>query len=72
MQDDERDPADEAAAAEAVTDESTQPVAEEAPSQPAPSEAEAWVVPPPASPSNPDLIAAHPSQVEVTRLRGKA
>lgn len=59
MEDDERDPADEAAAADAVTEEPTQPV-EEAPSAPAPSEAEAWVVPPPPSPTNPDLIPAHP------------
>jgi hypothetical protein len=59
MQDDERDPADEAPAADAVTEELTQPV-EDAPSAPAPSEAEAWVVPPATSPANPDLIAAHP------------
>jgi len=64
MQDDERDPADEAAPADAAADEPTPPV-EEAPSAPAPSEAapseaEAWVVPPPTSPTNPDVIAAHP------------
>lgn len=44
MQDDERDPGEGAA---------------EQPAQ-APSEAEAWVVPPPAAPSNPDVIPAHP------------
>jgi double zinc ribbon protein len=59
MQDDERDPADEAPPADAVTVEPTTPV-EETPSAPAPSEAEAWVVPPPTSPPNPDVIPAHP------------
>jgi hypothetical protein len=59
MQDDERDQAHEAAPADAVTEGPTEPV-EEAPPAPAPSEAEAWVVPPPTSPSNPDVIAAHP------------
>jgi double zinc ribbon protein len=50
MQDDERDQGD--AAAE-------QPVEDVQPGG-APSEAEAWVVPPPPAPSNPDVIAAHP------------
>jgi hypothetical protein len=64
MEDDERDQADEAAQADAAQadvappGEPTAPV-EDAPSAPAPSEAEAWVVPPPPAPSNPDAIAAH-------------
>ena len=53
MQDDERDHGD--AAAELPGE----PVEEAPPSQ-APSEAEAWVVPPPPTPANPDVIAAHP------------
>jgi hypothetical protein len=52
MQDDERDQGEKAAdqPREAVDD---------AQHGPAPSEAEAWVVPPPPTPANPDVIAAH-------------
>lgn len=65
MQDDERDQGD--APAEQPGEPAEQPTeteqpterAEEAQPAQAPSEAEAWVVPPPAR-SNPDLIAAHP------------
>jgi len=52
MQDDERDPGD------AATEQPGEPVEDAQPSQ-APSEAEAWVVPPPPATSNPDLIPAH-------------
>ncbi len=52
MQDDERDH-DEA------VDQGAEPVADAQPEQ-APSEAEAWVVPPEPTPPNPELIAAHP------------
>ena len=52
MQDDERDHAD------AAADQPGEPVEEAQPEQ-APSEAEAWVVPPEPPPPNPDLIAAH-------------
>ncbi len=63
MPDDERDPADAPAeqppepVSEAPTEEAQ---AEEATPPPAPSEAEAWVVPPPLSPPPADTIAAHP------------
>ena len=53
MQDDERDQGD------AAANQPGDPVEEAPPSQ-APSEAEAWVVPPPPAPANPDVIAAHP------------
>jgi double zinc ribbon protein len=53
MQDDERDQN------EAGTDQPGEPV-EDAQPGPAPSEAEAWVVPPAPSPPDPELIAAHP------------
>jgi len=53
MQDDERDHGD------AAPDQPSQPVEDAQPGQ-APSEAEAWVVPPPPTPANPDVIAAHP------------
>lgn len=53
MQDDERDQG------EAAADQPSEPV-EEVPPSPAPSEAEAWVVPPAPPPANPDVIAAHP------------
>jgi hypothetical protein len=53
MQDDERDQAD------AEAEQPSQPVEDARPGQ-APSEAEAWVVPPPPTPANPDVIAAHP------------
>jgi hypothetical protein len=56
MPDDERDPGD---AAVEPTSEPVEPVEEAQPTQ-APSEAEAWVVPPPPTPSDPDVIAAHP------------
>lgn len=64
MQDDERDPGD--AAAEQPSEQPAEPI--EQPAEPiedaqpgqAPSEAEAWVVPPPPTPSNPDVIPAHP------------
>jgi len=67
MQDDERDPGDAAPERpdELVEDpidavaEPAEPVEDAQPGS-APSEAEAWVVPPPPSPSNPDVIAAHP------------
>jgi hypothetical protein len=58
MQDDERDH-DDAAAGDAAADQPSQPVEDAPPSQ-APSEAEAWVVPPPLPPANPDVVAAHP------------
>ncbi|HEY8922658.1 MAG TPA: zinc ribbon domain-containing protein [Candidatus Limnocylindria bacterium] len=70
MQDDERDHGDAAAeqpieSAEAPTEsapsEAEQPIeSAEAPTESAPSEAEAWVVPPPPTPSDPDVIPAHP------------
>lgn len=53
MQDDERD------AADAPADQPAEAVDDPQPAQ-APSEAEAWVVPPPAAPANPELIPAHP------------
>jgi hypothetical protein len=53
MQDDERDHGDTA------TDQEGEPVEGVQPSQ-APSEAEAWVVPPEPAPPNPDVIPAHP------------
>jgi hypothetical protein len=53
MQDDERDQGS------ASADERREPVADAPPAQ-APSEAEAWVVPPEPAPANPELIAAHP------------
>lgn len=53
MQDDERDHA------EAAAQEPTEPVEDAQPGR-APSEAEAWVVPPPPTPANPDVIPAHP------------
>jgi hypothetical protein len=52
MQDDERDPGEAAADEPGETEENARPGQ-------APSEAEAWVVPPPPAPSNPDVIAAH-------------
>jgi hypothetical protein len=58
MQDDERDPAGAPPNEPTEPDEPAEATAEPAPAQ-APSEAEAWVVPPPTAPSNPDLIAAH-------------
>ena len=58
MQDDEREPG------AAPADQPAEPVEgatpEPPPSKPAPSEAEAWVVPPPPTPANPDVISAHP------------
>ncbi|MEX0625719.1 MAG: zinc ribbon domain-containing protein [Chloroflexota bacterium] len=76
MQDDERDhrdaaaeqpaepaepppPAEPAELATEAADQPGEPVAEAQPGL-APSEAEAWVVPPPQTPSNPDVIPAHP------------
>jgi len=56
MQDDERDAADASADQPTEAVEATQPA--RAPQ--APSEAEAWVVPPPTAPANPELIPAHP------------
>lgn len=53
MPDDERDHGDDAA------ERPGEPVEETQPAQ-APSEAEAWVVPPEPTPPNPDLIPAHP------------
>lgn len=53
MQDDERD------RGETAADQHGEPV-DETRVDPAPSEAEAWVVPPAPGPPNPDLIAAHP------------
>jgi double zinc ribbon protein len=53
MQDDERDQGDATAEQPGEAVEDAQPGG-------APSEAEAWVVPPPPAPSNPDVIAAHP------------
>ena len=53
MQDDEQDQGDAAAEQPGGPVEDAQPGG-------APSEAEAWVVPPPPAPSNPDVIAAHP------------
>jgi hypothetical protein len=67
MQDDERDLGEAAPErpdesveepSEAVA-EPAEPV-EDPQSEPAPSEAEAWVVPPPSPPADPDVIAAHP------------
>lgn len=52
MMDDEREPAD-------VPAEQPAAPSEDAPAS-APSEAEAWVVPPPVTPPDPDAIAAHP------------
>lgn len=52
MMDDEREPAD-------VPAEQPAAASEETPG-PAPSDAEAWVVPPPVTPPDPDAIAAHP------------
>ena len=52
MMDDEREPAD-------VPAEQPAAPTEDAPA-PAPSDAEAWVVPPPVTPPDPDAIAAHP------------
>jgi hypothetical protein len=73
MQDDERDPGEAAPERpdEPVEDpvdavaEPAEPV-EDPQSEPAPSEAEAWVVPPPSAPADPDVIAAH--QVPATPL----
>jgi hypothetical protein len=69
MQDDERQaadaPADQAAdappdqLADAPADQPAEAVNDAQPAQ-APSDAEAWVVPPPTAPADPDLIAAHP------------
>jgi hypothetical protein len=59
MEDDERDQADEAAQTDAAPPEEPTPAVEDAPSAPAPSEAEAWVVPPLPAPSDPDAIPAH-------------
>jgi ribosomal protein L40E len=53
MQDDERDQG------EATAEQPDAPVEDAQPGG-APSEAEAWVVPPPPAPSNPDVIPAHP------------
>ena len=53
MQDDERDKG------EAAAEQPGEPVEDAQPGQ-APSEAEAWVVPPPPAPANPDVIPAHP------------
>jgi hypothetical protein len=53
MQDDERDLGDATAEQPGVPVEDAQPGG-------APSEAEAWVVPPPPAPANPDVIPAHP------------
>jgi hypothetical protein len=53
MQDDERDQGDAAAEQPGEAVEDAQPAG-------APSEAEAWVVPPPPAPANPDVIPAHP------------
>jgi hypothetical protein len=53
MQDDERDQGD------AAAEQPGEPVEDMPPGQ-APSEAEAWVVPPPPAPANPDVIPAHP------------
>jgi hypothetical protein len=67
MQDDERDPAE--AAPERPDERVEDPVeavaepaerVEDPQPEPAPSEAEAWVVPPPSPPADPDVIAAHP------------
>jgi hypothetical protein len=62
MQDDERDQRDAVNEPPGEPIESTeQPTESAEPStESAPSEAEAWVVPPPPTPSDPDLIAAHP------------
>ncbi|MDP9467655.1 MAG: zinc ribbon domain-containing protein [Chloroflexota bacterium] len=59
MPDDERDPAD--AAAEQPPDEARDEPEDGAPeaSPQAPSEAEAWVVPPPPAPASPDAMPAH-------------
>lgn len=60
MQDDERDHREAAAEQPGEPVEtSSEPVKDAQPAQ-APSEAEAWVVPPPPTPSNPDVIPAHP------------
>jgi hypothetical protein len=53
MQDDERDQGD------ATAEQPGEPVEDAQPGR-APSEAEAWVVPPPPAPANPDVIPAHP------------
>jgi hypothetical protein len=53
MQDDERDQGD------AAAEQPGEPVEDAQPGQ-TPSEAEAWVVPPPPAPANPDVIPAHP------------
>ena len=53
MQDDERDQGDATAEQPGVPIEDAHPGG-------APSEAEAWVVPPPPAPANPDVIPAHP------------
>jgi hypothetical protein len=53
MQDDERHQGD------AAAEQPGEPVEDAQPGQ-APSEAEAWVVPPPPAPANPDVIPAHP------------
>jgi len=61
MQDDEREtagaPADQPI--ETPADQPTEAVEDPQPA-PAPSEAEAWVVPPPTAPADPELISAHP------------
>jgi hypothetical protein len=60
MQDDERDQREAAPEQPGEPVEtSSEPVEDAQPAQ-APSEAEAWLVPPPPTPSNPDLISAHP------------
>jgi len=60
MQDDERDPGEAAAEQPAEpAEQPTEPIEEAQPAK-APSEAEAWVVPPPPTPSNPAVIPAHP------------
>ena len=61
MQDDEQQAA-EAPAEKPTEPPADQPTAAPEDSQPmqAPSDAEAWVVPPPTAPTDPDLIAAHP------------
>jgi hypothetical protein len=53
MQDDEREQGD------AAAEQPAEPIEDAQPGQ-APSEAEAWVVPPPPAPANPDVIPAHP------------
>ena len=60
MQDDERDQGDAAAEQPGEPIEPPRDPVESAQPGQAPSEAEAWVVPPPPTPSNPDVIPAHP------------